>query len=173
MEDHPTVFTKPYDYGKDVKAFVSEQSKVLYLSNLPSDTTQSELEYWFTQYGGRPVAYWTLKNEATNKGVAGFVVFGTHEEATELLAMNGKALSDCVIEVQPSSTQVLDKASDLLTPFPPSKIGRDLVTGRALRVGFPIFKEEPIVSGVLFQLPVLWQYKNLYIKDGSGGTRDQ
>lgn len=121
LEDHPTVFTKPYDYGKDVKAFVSEQSKVLYLSNLPSDTTQSELEYWFTQYGGRPVAYWTLRNEATNKGVAGFVVFGTHEEATELLAMNGKALGDCVIEVQPSSTQVLDKASDLLTPFPPSK----------------------------------------------------
>jgi len=117
VEDHPNVFTKPYDIAKDVKAFVSEQSKVLYLSNLPSDTTQSELESWFTQYGGRPVAYWTL----SGKGVSGFAVFGTHEEATESLAMNGKALNDCVIEVQPSSTLVLDKASDLLTPFPASK----------------------------------------------------
>ncbi|KAI5968716.1 NRP1 [Candida margitis] len=124
LEDHPTVFTKPYDIAEDVKAFVSEGSKVLYLSNLPSDTTQSELEYWFTQYGGRPVAYWTLKSteeRTINKGSTGFAVFGTHEEATESLAMNGKALGDRVIEVQPSSTKVLDKASDLLTPFPPSK----------------------------------------------------
>ncbi|KAG5421197.1 NRP1 [Candida metapsilosis] len=122
LEDHPTVFTTPYDFGEDVKAFVSEQSKVLYLSNLPVDTTQSELEYWFTQHGGRPVAYWTLKTtETPSKSVSGFAVFGTHEEAAESLAMNGKALGDYVIEVQPSSTQVLDKAGDMLTPFPPSK----------------------------------------------------
>ncbi|KAI5951036.1 NRP1 [Candida jiufengensis] len=120
IESHPNVFTQPHDIAQDVKAFVSERSKILYLSNLPSDTTQSELEYWFTQYGGRPVAFWTLKNN-DSKNTTGFAVFGAHEEATESLSMNGKALNNRAIEVQPSSTKVLDKANDLLTPFPPSK----------------------------------------------------
>ena len=35
--------------------------------------------------------------------------------------MNGRALNDKAIEVSPSSTRVLDRASDILTPFPPSK----------------------------------------------------
>lgn len=133
FEENPTVFTKPYDSAQDVRAFLTERSKILYLSNLPSDTTQSELESWFTQYGGRPVAFWTLKNlEDNNKnnnqanpnyrrGISGFAVFSTHEEATESLSMNGRALIDRIIEVQPSSTRVLDKANDLLTPFPSSK----------------------------------------------------
>ncbi|KAI5963571.1 NRP1 [Candida pseudojiufengensis] len=120
IESHSNVFTQPQDIAEDVKAFVAERSKILYLSNLPIDTTQSELEYWFTQYGGRPVAFWTLKNN-DSKSTNGFAVFGTHEEATESLSMNGKALNNRAVEVQPSSTKVLDKASDLLTPFPPSK----------------------------------------------------
>ncbi|CAI5757489.1 unnamed protein product [Candida verbasci] len=128
IEDHPDVFTKPYDLAQDAQVFLSERSKILYLSNLSSDTTQSELESWFTQYGGRPVAFWTLKNLENNndnksnkKGISGFAIFGTHEEAAESLAMNGRLLSDRAIEVEPSSSRVLDKASELLTPFPPSK----------------------------------------------------
>lgn len=144
VEEHHNVLTKPYDSSQDVKLFLAERSKILYLSNLPCDTTQSELESWFTQLGARPIAFWTLKNLETNnnststnstnntnpnsnpsknksKGISGFAVFGTHEEATESLSMNGRALNDRPIEIQPSSTRVLDKASDLLTPFPPSK----------------------------------------------------
>ncbi|KAG2736978.1 hypothetical protein G9P44_001068 [Scheffersomyces stipitis] len=136
IEDHASVLTKPYDSAKDVSVFLSERSKILYLYNLPNDTTQSELESWFTQFGGRPIAFWTLKNLDTaeagktnaasnsphkSKGIAGFAVFATHEEASESLSMNGRVLNDRAIEVQPSSTRVLDKASDLLTPFPPSK----------------------------------------------------
>lgn len=132
LSDHQSVLTKPYDSSQDVKLFLAERSKILYLSNLAFDTTQSELESWFTQFGARPIAFWTLKNLETaangnfnkinkSKGISGFAVFGTHEEATESLSMNGKALNDRVIEVQPSSTRVLDKANDLLTPFPPSK----------------------------------------------------
>lgn len=140
IEDHQNVLTKPYDSSQDVKLFLTERSKILYLSNLPFDTTQSELESWFTQYGARPIAFWTLKNLESNlqgnsqangtninsgknksKGISGFAVFGTHEEASESLSMNGRALNDRPIEIQPSSTRVLDKASDLLTPFPPSK----------------------------------------------------
>lgn len=142
--DHPLVLTKPYDSSQDVKVFLSERSKILFLCNLPVDTTQSELESWFTQYGGRPIAFWTLKNldmgdggstgsssvaggngncaiKGKPKGISGFAVFATHEEATESLSMNGRVLNDRPIEVQPSSTRVLDNAADLLTPFPPSK----------------------------------------------------
>ena len=35
--------------------------------------------------------------------------------------MNGRALNEKAIEVSPSSSRVLDRAADILTPFPPSK----------------------------------------------------
>lgn len=35
--------------------------------------------------------------------------------------MNGRALNEKAIEVSPSSTRVLDRATEILTPFPPSK----------------------------------------------------
>jgi inhibitor of KinA sporulation pathway (predicted exonuclease) len=120
--DHPDVLTRPFDARADVRAFLTERSKVLHLSNLPNDTTQSELESWFTQYGGRPIAFWTLKTPDQNKPTgSGFAVFSSHEEAAESLAMNGRALNDKSIEVQPSSARVLDRAQEILTPFPPSK----------------------------------------------------
>lgn len=133
LESHLSVLTRPYDTALDAKIFLAERSKILYLSNLPSDTTHSELEAWFTQSGGRPIAFWTLKNgdsEAKSnqqsgtpkaKSTAGFAVFSKHEEAAEALYMNGRILMDKVVEVQASSTRVLDRASTLLTPFPALK----------------------------------------------------
>lgn len=122
IEDHPDVLTRPFDARADVCAFLVERSKVLHLSNLPNDTTQSELESWFTQYGGRPIAFWTLKTPDQHKSTSlGFAVFSSHEEAAESLAMNGRSLNDKCIEVQPSSARVLDRAQEILTPFPPSK----------------------------------------------------
>ena len=35
--------------------------------------------------------------------------------------MNGRALNEKAIEVSPSSARVLDRAADMLMPFPPSK----------------------------------------------------
>ncbi|KAK4622259.1 hypothetical protein CLAFUW4_07152 [Fulvia fulva] len=126
----PDVLARPLDARSDVRAFLGERSKVLHLSGLPHDTTQSELESWFTQYGGRPIAFWTLRTpEGGKPSGSGFVVFGSHEEAAESLSMNGRALNDRAIEVAPSSSRVLDRAAHsqppggppLLTPFPPSK----------------------------------------------------
>ncbi|KAF2858583.1 hypothetical protein K470DRAFT_220973 [Piedraia hortae CBS 480.64] len=126
----PEVLSRPLDARSDVRAFLNERSKVLHLSGLPHDTTQSELESWFTQYGGRPIAFWTLRTpEGGKPSGSGFVVFGSHEEAAESLGMNGRALNDRAIEVSPSSSRVLDRAANsqpigappLLTPFPPSK----------------------------------------------------
>ena len=42
-------------------------------------------------------------------------------QAAESLCMNGRALSEKAIEVSPSSSRVLDRAAEILTPFPPSK----------------------------------------------------
>ncbi|SMR57303.1 unnamed protein product [Zymoseptoria tritici ST99CH_3D1] len=126
----PDVLQRPIDARSDVRAFLGERSKVLHLSGLPHDTTQSELESWFTQFGGRPIAFWTLRTpEGGKPSGSGFVVFGSHEEAAESLSMNGRALNDRAIEVAPSSARVLDRAAHsqppggppLLTPFPPSK----------------------------------------------------
>jgi hypothetical protein len=38
-----------------------------------------------------------------------------------MLCMNGRALNEKAIEVSPSSARVLDRAQDILQPFPPSK----------------------------------------------------
>ena len=121
-QEHPDVLTKPMDARADVRAFLSERSKVLHMSGLPHDTTQSELESWFTQFGGRPIAFWTLRTPDQHKPTGtGFAIFSSHEEAAESLCMNGRALNEKAIEVSPSSSRVLDRAADIITPFPPSK----------------------------------------------------
>lgn len=120
--EHPEILTRPLDARADVRAFLAERSKVLHLSGLPHDTTQSELESWFTQFGGRPIAFWTLRTPDQHKPTGtGFAVFSSHEEAAESLCMNGRALNEKAIEVSPSSSRVLDRAAEILTPFPPSK----------------------------------------------------
>ncbi|RAL62813.1 hypothetical protein DID88_004655 [Monilinia fructigena] len=107
--EHPDVLTRPMDARADVRAFLSERSKVLHMAGLPHDTTQSELESWFTQFGGRPIAFWTLRTPDQHKPTgSGFAVFSSHEEAAESLCMNGRALNEKAIEVSPSSSRVLD-----------------------------------------------------------------
>ena len=81
--EHPDVLTRPMDARADVRAFLGERSKVLHMSGLPHDTTQSELESWFTQFGGRPIAFWTLRTPDQHKPTgSGFAVFSSHEEVS-------------------------------------------------------------------------------------------
>ncbi|KAK5025008.1 Asparagine-rich protein (ARP protein) [Exophiala sideris] len=123
-QEHPDVLTRPMDARADVNAFLKERSKVLHMNGLPHDTTQSELESWFTQFGGRPIAFWTLRTPDQHKPTgSGFAVFSSHEEAAESLCMNGRALNEKAIEVSPSSSRVLDRAAEILTPFPPTGSG--------------------------------------------------
>lgn len=127
----------PHDLALDLAEFYREASRVLYITNLPLDVTQSELESWFSQFGCRPIAFWTVKAplpeftasaslSASNAVImrascSGFVIFGSHETASDALAMNGRVLNDRIIEVQPSSSKILDKAQEIITPFPSSK----------------------------------------------------
>jgi hypothetical protein len=71
-QDHPDVLTKPMDARADVRAFLSERSKVLHMS-----------ESWFTQFGGRPIAFWTLRTPDQHKPTgSGFAIFSSHEEVS-------------------------------------------------------------------------------------------
>lgn len=86
--EHPDVLTRPMDARADVRAFLSERSKVLHMSGLPHDTTQSELESWFTQFGGRPIAFWTLRTPDQHKPTGtGFAIFSSHEEVSKILSL--------------------------------------------------------------------------------------
>ena len=49
--------------------------------------------------------------------------------AAESLCMNGRALNEKAIGVSPSPHGVLDRAAEILTPFPPSKNRPVQVTG--------------------------------------------
>ena len=50
-----------------------------------------------------------------------FTITDYFHQAAESLCMNGRALNEKAIEVSPSSSRVLDRAAEILTPFPPSK----------------------------------------------------
>ncbi|KAL6937810.1 hypothetical protein ACO0RG_004334 [Hanseniaspora osmophila] len=102
-------FTTPYDILLDYNFFLHEESKVVYLNNLPSIVTQSELEKWFYNNGCHPIGFWTVKpainaplNYSTDKisftyvpdsdTISGYAVFQSHAEALAGLELNGKSL---------------------------------------------------------------------------------
>ena len=94
MQGDFDILSRPLDARSDVRAFLTERSKVLHLSGLPHDTTQSELESWFTQYGGRPIAFWTLRTpEGGKPSGSGFVVFGSHEEVSAKISIHYPKIS--------------------------------------------------------------------------------
>lgn len=122
LEKHPDIFSRPLDAKSDFDMFLGEGSNVIFLSNLPHDTTQGELESWFTQYGGRPIDFWTLRVPDQYKPIGnGFAIFSSHDEAVDCLGLNGRCLNDRVIEVSPSSSGVLERAGEVLVHFPQSK----------------------------------------------------
>lgn len=118
----PSVLTQPINCQADARSFYAERSKIVHVAGLTNDVTQLELESWFTNHGVHPVALWTLKTPEPYKSTGtGFVLFASHEDAADALAFNGYCLGDRMLEIIPSSTKVLDKASDILIPFPSSK----------------------------------------------------
>ncbi|SGZ40514.1 uncharacterized protein HGUI_02714 [Hanseniaspora guilliermondii] len=102
-------FTKPYDLSLDYTTFRNTSSTVVYMNNLPSIVTQSELTRWFNNQDIMPLGFWTIKpainsplNYSTEKisftyvpdsdTISGFAVFANHEEALKSLKMNGRSL---------------------------------------------------------------------------------
>ncbi|AJP37587.1 Nrp1p [Saccharomyces cerevisiae YJM1078] len=202
-EDMKSVLTQPYDSHTDIRTFLQERSKILYMNNLPPDTTQSELESWFTQYGVRPVGFWTVKNivEDTSNvnnnwslnnspyvedqdSISGFVVFQTHEEATEVLALNGRSILsnlantkqprvvEHVLELQPSSTGVLDKAQEILSPFPQSKNKPRPGDWNCPSCGFSNFQRRTACFRCSFPAPSNIQMHAVISNNNANGSRN-
>ena len=148
-EDHADVLTQPYDARSDYDAFMERESTAVYINNLPQDTTQSELESWVSQFGSRPIGFWTVrkgKHEDNNSAclntcpyveepdsVGGFIIYQNASEAQQALTLNGRSILsnvanikqprvvEHVVEIAPSCTSILTKAQDILIPFPQSK----------------------------------------------------
>ena len=119
-EDKHNVLTQPYDSLTDYNTFLERQSTTLYVNNLPQDTTQSELESWFSQFGSRPIGFWTIKKkmgkdttEETKKfilnncpyieepdSISGFIIFQNNEEAKEALLLNGRSVLSNVANIK-------------------------------------------------------------------------
>ncbi|KGK37178.1 hypothetical protein JL09_g3657 [Pichia kudriavzevii] len=121
------IFQKPHDLNLDLSYFFNEKSKIIYITNLPNDTTQSELDSVFNQQNDRSITFWLIKNPNYNGGnsmnltLSGFIIFNSHEEAIKALTLNGSSFNNKLIEVQPSSIEVFNKAQDILISFPTSK----------------------------------------------------
>ncbi|KAI7849621.1 hypothetical protein BDC45DRAFT_520023 [Circinella umbellata] len=127
---HSDVFTKPINYGIDLQRFKNEESKVVRLAGLHYELTQGELEAWFSSNGLRPTTTWMIQTtEHSKPSLSGFVLFQTHDEALRALRLNGRCLSDRLIEVAPTIERVIEQASGLLTSFPVQANNRRLRPG--------------------------------------------
>ncbi|CAO3618986.1 unnamed protein product [Cunninghamella echinulata] len=116
---HNDVFVHPIDTGADLEQFKKEESKVIHLAGLPYEVTQGELEAWFSSNSLRPSTMWMMQsNDQTKPSLSGFIVFLQHSDAVKALHLNGRCLSDRVIEVSPSSDRVVEAAQSMLSPFP-------------------------------------------------------
>lgn len=116
---HNDVFVHPIDTGADLEQFKKEESKVIHLAGLPYEVTQGELEAWFSSNSLRPSTMWMMQsNDQTKPSLSGFIVFLQHSDAVKALLLNGRCLSDRVIEVSPSSDRVIEAAQSMLSPFP-------------------------------------------------------
>ncbi|KAI8343078.1 hypothetical protein BC941DRAFT_410376 [Chlamydoabsidia padenii] len=116
---HDDVFVHPIDTSADLQQFKKEESKVVHLAGLPAEVTQGELDAWFSSNGLRPTTMWMMQSSDQLKpSVSGFVVFTQHDDAIRALLLNGRCLSDRVIEVSASSERVVEAAINMLSPFP-------------------------------------------------------
>jgi hypothetical protein len=116
---HNDVFVHPINTAADLEQFKKEESKVVHLAGLPNEVTQGELDAWFSSNGLRPATMWMMQSTDQSKpSVSGFVVFLHHDDAIRALLLNGRCLSDRVIEVSPSSERVVEAANTMLGPFP-------------------------------------------------------
>jgi hypothetical protein len=116
--DQGTSFLQPIDIGADLNRFKSEQSRVVYLCGLPENCTQPELHGWLAQAGCPPETLWMICGAEGRASGTGFAIARTHEEALQMITLNGQQLRNRVVDVSPSNENVLEAASGITGPFP-------------------------------------------------------
>ncbi|KAK5809878.1 hypothetical protein F5H01DRAFT_368680 [Linnemannia elongata] len=105
---HPDVFTQATDPAQVLKMFKDSGSKIVRISSMSFDITQSEVETFFTSNKLTPKEI-VIQTTASNKPTgSGFIVFESHTDALAALELNGAPLGTRVIEITPSSKAVMD-----------------------------------------------------------------
>jgi hypothetical protein len=105
---HPDVFTQATDPAQVLKMFKDSGSKIVRISSMSFDITQSEVENFFTT-NKLTTKEVVIQTTASNKPTgSGFVVFESHTDALAALELNGAPLGTRVIEITPSSKAVMD-----------------------------------------------------------------
>lgn len=97
----------------------------IYVSNLPSDVTQTKVRQYFRDYGH--IKRFTQKLENDNKSAVCLIEFDTPDQAQSALLKDGKYLGQAQISVTPATGTTL-----YVTNFPPTaedKYIRDLFKG--------------------------------------------
>ncbi|RKP26681.1 hypothetical protein SYNPS1DRAFT_8347, partial [Syncephalis pseudoplumigaleata] len=116
--DQGTSFRRPIDTGADLEQFKAEQSRVVYLCGLPENCTQPELHGWLAQAGCPPETLWMICGAEGRASGSGFAIARTHEEALQMVTLNGQQLRNRVVDVSPSNEHVLEAARGMTGPFP-------------------------------------------------------
>ncbi|ORY97118.1 hypothetical protein BCR41DRAFT_228231 [Lobosporangium transversale] len=103
------VFTQATDPAQILSMFKKDESKIVRISSLSFDITQSELEAFFASKDLKPKELVMLTSGGNNRpSGGGFAVFEKHADALAALELNGAPLGQRAIEVIPSSKASMD-----------------------------------------------------------------
>jgi len=114
---HPDVFTNATDPALLLKLFKNEESKIVKISSLSYDITQSELETFFTAHQLKPKELVMLSSHTNRPSGGGFAIFEKHADALAALELNGQVLGTRSIEVAPSSKDAMAIQKGKLSSF--------------------------------------------------------
>ncbi|KFH65871.1 hypothetical protein MVEG_07974 [Podila verticillata NRRL 6337] len=114
---HPDVFTNATDPALLLKLFKNEESKIVKISSLSYDITQSELETFFTAHQLKPKELVMLSSHTNRPSGGGFAIFEKHTDALAALELNGQVLGTRSIEVAPSSKDAMAIQKGKLSSF--------------------------------------------------------
>ncbi|KAF9586330.1 hypothetical protein BGW38_006812 [Lunasporangiospora selenospora] len=118
---HPDVFTQATDPVMLLKLFKSEESKIVRISSMSFDITQSELESFFTTNDLKPKELVMITGASNRPSGGGFIVFEKHADALSALDLNGSLLGTRTIEITPSSKASMDTQKNKLSNFQTTK----------------------------------------------------
>ncbi|KAF9194458.1 hypothetical protein BGZ51_009538 [Haplosporangium sp. Z 767] len=128
---HPDVFTQATDPAQVLKMFKMEESKIVRISSLSFDITQSELEAFFAAKQLKPKELVMQSNASNRPSGGGFAVFEKHTDALAALELNGALLGQRTIEIIPSSKASMDILKGKLSNFQATSKGSHTPTPRA------------------------------------------
>ncbi|KAG0317883.1 hypothetical protein BGZ99_005966 [Dissophora globulifera] len=129
---HPDVFMQATDPVQVLNMFKKEESKIVRISSLSFDITQTELEAFFAAKQLKPKELVMQSNgpNTSRPSGGGFAVFEKHADALAALELNGALLGQRTIEITPSSRTSMETLKGKLSNFQQSAKNSGITTSR-------------------------------------------